>query len=463
MPPSDADHHPVSRRTFVAVLIVYLLVRVGLSALSPDEDIGAYQNWAYRAAISGIAASYEGSTVDYPPVILYVLYPIGKVYEKYQHFFVPNKVQHFVPFIILVKLPPLLFDLVIAALLYALVARAGLWRAARATPAWGRVAALLYLWNPAVLWTSGFYGQFDSIHTALAVAALAALGLRQFAASGALLAASGLMKPLAAPLVPILVATAAAARGLPGVAAGCAAGVVTGVMIFLPFISTGRFIATVERILRDLNSMPFTSLNSHNLWMAVGAWRPSNLAVLGPITPRHIGLFLFCATSLLLIARSWKWLSGEGIERSDYLARLFLLAAAVHCSFFFFSVNMHENHLFECIPLLLLVAGRSRAMAIMAGICSSVVVVNFVVHNLDFPYTLRFSLSARSPFVDPYLVYDSRLSSIIHAYGTDLHYTWLQIVAIAANTVAVCGLTCATIWFTWKGHIGDRHDNELEA
>lgn len=459
---ADPPRGPASRQVFSVLLVVYLLVRVGLGSITGDKDSQYYQDWAYGIATSGIAAAYESTSVDYPPLVLYVFYPIGKIYRHFVPEYNSRRLYESVPFRLLIKTPHIVFDLLIAALLYGLVARRGIWFAERARPEWGRLAALLYLWQPAVLWGSAYWGQLDAIHTALLIAALTALGSQRLAFAAALFAASALMKPLAAPLLPLLVGAAAAARGLRGIAATGAGGLAVGAILFLPFIVTGRSVSTARIVFGDLNSMPFTSVSGHNLWMIAGAWEPSTEPLLGPLSAQGIGLLLFAAAATPLLVRSWSWLGGQGLAPSDYLARLFLLAAAIYCCFFF-ATNMHENHLFQCAPLLLMLAGRSRSLAAMAAACSAAVFLNMALHDLDLIYNLPLGLDTPSPLIDPYHVFDTGVNPTIiewfvsrggeFASGSDVHYTWLQVVGIVLNTALILGLTGATYLRCWRRQV----------
>ena len=73
------------------------------------------------------------------------------------------------------------------------------------------------------------------------------------------------------------------------------------------------------------------------------------------------------------------------------------------------------------------------------------------LHDLDLPYQLRSILSARSPFEDPYLVFDNEFNPTRHAYGRDVHYTWLQVVVLGFNLMLTAATCFATYWLAWRG------------
>jgi hypothetical protein len=97
--------------------------------------------------------------------------------------------------------------------------------------------------------------------------------------------------------------------------------------------------------------------------------------------------------------------------------------------FFFVSTHMHENHLFQALPLLLAVAGRSRALAWLAAGCSIAILLNTTLHDPWLPYALPGFLSAESGVLDPHL---------------HRPFTWLQRIGSLSNTLLVASLALGT-------------------
>lgn len=327
----------------------------------------------------GFPGIYENTTADYPPASLGVFWLVGKAFVLSQPAFAPGEIPVEIVPTHWIRLPHLVFDLLLGFLLYRVVVFGGLWGPRRQGPGWGRLAALAYWWNPAVLFGSAWWGQFDSMHAFLAVASIAALGGDRWILSAAALSAAGLSKPLAAPLVPILVVVAALRRGLPGVVMAGASGLFVAILLFAPFWSTGRGMAALQRVLGDADIMPFTSLNAHNLWWWIGAWQPANAPGLGGVTPRDWGVGVFLLVAGFLLVRSRGWL--RQARETEYRAGLFVLSAALVSAFFFFSTHMHENHLFLAVPLLVAVSGRSPRLAALAIAASICVFVNEFLHD----------------------------------------------------------------------------------
>ena len=427
---------PIPRNLFRILLVAYLLLRLYMATLPGYvNDVQSYKRWALGTAISGVSAAYETTGVDYPPLFLYVLWGLGKAYLIVAEPTAAGNVPDSVLLTFLIKSPHLVFDLLLGAALYWIVGRSGLWGPDRSGAGWGRLVAAIYLWNPAVLFGSAYWGQPDGIHSFLAVVSVALLGAGRLAGSGALLAMAALMKPLAAPLVPLLAATAALRGRLPGFVAAGSGGLLAALVSFLPFIVSGRIVGVLRKVIFDVEVMPFTSVNGHNLWWLIGSWQNANAPLLGPLTPKQIALFLFGCAYLALLARSAAWLRGDGLDDVVYRARIFRLAAATTATFFFLSTHMHENHLFMALPLLLAVAGRDvRGPWLVAG-CSAALLVNMALHDPLLPHALPFGLSASSPFGDPHL---------------GRPYTWLQVFGSFFNTLLAGAVACGAYAAAWR-------------
>jgi len=230
--------------------------------------------------------------------------------------------------------------------------------------------------------------------------------------------------------------TAAARRGLAGLATTAAGGLAAAVLIFAPFIVSGRMGEVLRRVVLDVGAMPYTSVNGHNLWWILGPWRDADAAVVGFVTPKQIGLALFLTAYLVLMLRVHGRLRDGERGSPGLRADLFLIAAAVTSSFFFLSPHMHENHLFMTLPLLLVVAGRNRTLFGLALGCSVAVLVNNVLHDPELPYRMPSFLRALSPVIDRHL---------------ERPYTWMQFVGSFLDTLLVGTVVVGTWLAAWRG------------
>jgi Gpi18-like mannosyltransferase len=392
-----------SRRNALAILLLsgaYLFLRWRL-LLNPGItfDLDLYKEWLTRAAEFGISQIYRTSRMDYPPLYAYILAPFGWL----NSFLAARGLDSALVLTVLVKLPPLLFDFGIAFLVWRAMALQGKAFVFRAT------AAAAYLFNPAVLFLTAYWGGPDSIHSFFILAAFVVLayGERFFFRSQAepaqartsrviifawiSLTLAALMKPLGLPYFPLLLFLSVMFGGVRRAFMGMAAAVITGLVIFLPFLIYGDAVEVFKRVIFDIGAMPFTSSNAHNFWWLIGAWYYSEAPWIGPLTPTHIGLILFLASYAALCLKIWRQrkLQTGAIAPAQVLA----IAAMISFSFFIFSTHLHEHHLFAAVPLMASFAMPDRVWRKVFACLSVAVFVNCWLHDIPmdtphWPYTL---------------------------------------------------------------------------
>ncbi len=347
-----------------ALLLVGLVVRLAfVNSAGFKTDIATYAAWAIALAQHGFGSFY--STVgfaDYPPGYFYVLAVVGHIWIK----FFPHD-RGYGALYALVKLPAILADLGVGALLYA-IAR----RFAGTGIALG--VAALYLLNPATIYISASWGQVDSIAGGLALLAVYAL-LRSEdpsnrpSGSAVLNAQTGwivfawlafgysiLIKPQALVLLPLLIAFAfvdASRRRarIVATAIGIAAALVLALVLSEPFHS-GNPVNTLhwlyERYAFGSNVYPYNSVNAFNLWALRGTlWLPDSQYIF--VLPQWgWGLLLVLAALALIV---WRYIQ-------DRTPQALLEGCAIATlAFFVLATRMHERYLFNgllftiaCVP-----------------------------------------------------------------------------------------------------------------
>jgi hypothetical protein len=363
----SGEPHPQGGRARLALLLALYLGLRALFLLTPGyaDDLKAYKRWAVAAASSGIARVYADSDMDYPPAYAYVLAPLGRTWLALTDARERRRGLADGLWTALAKLPPLAGDLVTAALLFALGRRRD-----RAT---GLVLAWAYLLNPAVLFDTGHWGHPDSLLGALALGAFWAVGARP-ALAAVLLSLALWTKPLAAPLVPLLGALVLRRHGLRGALRAAAAAAAASLLVFAPFLAGGHGRIVMERVAGDLDAMPFTSVNAHNLWFTLGPWRSAEAPLVGRLTATEVGMLLFGAFTALVVARAWR-LGDASVEQRMGLAAL---SAA---GFFLLATHMHENHLFTALPLLAALVASGRGWRVAYAALSLALLLNLVLHD----------------------------------------------------------------------------------
>ena len=174
------------------MLFVSFLVRVLLFPLQGYPiDTGDFISWINTATQHGIRPFYNvAGFIDYPPFNVYIFWAFGS-FGKAVGISTAN----------IVKLIPNFFDLATALLIYVFVRKQASFKSAL-------LATALYTFNPAVIYNTAIWGQFDAIYTFFLILSLM-LALKSKPKLAAAAFAIGLLtKPqgiVLAPLVAFLI------------------------------------------------------------------------------------------------------------------------------------------------------------------------------------------------------------------------------------------------------------------
>jgi len=396
------------------------LIRVAALPGPGTGDLTIWKVWSYNAARHGVggmygvggtpperrALEYAGvtATVDYPPLALWELGVAGNAYWIWSHRRFPNAT----PLNAFVKLPGLAAEIGVTVLLFALVrARLGQYAA--------RLTAAAYWLNPAALFDASILGYLDAQYVLPAIAALAAAVSGWPMAAGALIAASILTKAQGLFIAPAVAAAiwsiGAPDRRAARLLAASAGGLAVTIAVAAPVVAAGGWPNMLQALGR-LATHDMLSANATNLWWVVGyllrvrysvhdmgLWAAvtapakilgiQRVIEIGYPDPRTIGI------ALTMAAIAWAlWTASRAparvanvAPRTPHLAPgtphaavdLWLLAGlagfCVH-AYATLSAQVHENHLFAAVPLLVLAAaGRPGFRPIAAGV-SAVVALN---------------------------------------------------------------------------------------
>jgi hypothetical protein len=333
-------------------------------------DLGQFWQWAQALAANGPGSFYATvSSANYPPLYLYVLWLLGAVGA-------PD----------LIKLPPILADIGIAAIVYAVGRRT-----------WGErvglLAAALFLFLPVSWYDSALWGQVDAAGTLLVLAALVLLldGWSEAALALAVLAvlvkpqyAIGLgivipilirrhlLRPGSGPspvLRPSLARLDAALGGLLDdqgprrLVTSALLAVTAAIVVLLPFdiavfapasLADVPVIGHVAGLLglfgRLGGEFSVLTANAFNPWALVGdpslaqvlagssgSWLPDSLPVLGAVSAVTVGAVMLVGVGLLIAI---------GLLVRDGLVPIMLGFTILALAFFVLPTRVHERYLF---------------------------------------------------------------------------------------------------------------------
>ncbi len=330
-----------------AIMIVGLIVRI---ALLPTPglvgDLDQFVLWAHGVAVGPIGHAYD-QDISFPPVMVYLWATLGAIEPALRT--VTTSADPAIRAVM--KAPASLADLAIGALVA--------WHL-RATPRWAVVGALVIVLHPAVVNTSAWWGQYESLFVAPAVAAFVLAVRGHSLAAAAFLAISLMTKPQAFPLAVPFAAWFLARDGLRGAVRAAAVGAAVIVVVWLPFIPAAgiqHYSANVAAYQSDVFAI--LSIRAWNLWWLVqgffagDAFVSDNARVFGPITLRHVGYVLALIGEVAVFAMVFRSRSPRALAYG--LAASALVAFALLTS-------MHERYAYAVLAFLPLAFPDLRAL-----------------------------------------------------------------------------------------------------
>ena len=388
-------------KLFWAAVLLGTIVRAAALPLSGTRDTIPFRIWSYNASIEGVSrlygvggspperriVSYLGaeSTVDMPPLAIHELGLAGHVYRWLNGGQFPNTT----PIFIAIKAPALLADIGFAVLLYMVVKR----RIGEAAARW---ATTVYWLNPGVILNGAALGYLDPQFVLPVGASLVAAASGWPAVAGTLGMAALLTKPQAVVLGPAI--ALAIWNGSPGgsgakaLGRAAAAAICVTILVVGPIVLAGGGPSFVQAMGR-LGAHDMLSGNAVNLWWIVGyvvraiysiedygVWgafshqtqilQISRFMEVGGPNPRPIGAVLFLAAAA--------WALWTARRTKDLWLFAALGAFLVH-AYAVLSAQVHENHLFAAVPLLVLAAAGRRAFVPLLAAVSAIFFLNLSI------------------------------------------------------------------------------------
>lgn len=404
----------------IALLLRAFIAGVYLPLSGFRVDVGDFTAWAQRLAGGGPAAFYAPDYFsDYPPGYLYVLWLLGSIGSLVGGLVGTNITGG------LVKIPAILADAGVAALLFTLSRRFLDGRiGGRSGETIGLVAAIVYLFNPGTIFDSAVWGQVDSVGALVILGTLYVLarGWTEAAAIGAVLAL--LVKFQFGFLLPIVLVVGlkrhvfgrSSDPELDGrrdplrVLTSLAAGVGSLVLLILPFRlavwAPGDVThSLIHKFIDAANTYHGLSINAFNLWRNPWSglgdalqWGCDTNGVTGctgasdgiafvvgstTVSWQLVGVVLFAAVALVAL---WQ------VARRDDLVGLLLGTLLLAVAFFALPTRVHERYLFPALALAAPLVLRNWRWATLYAVLS----VSFFA-NIYWVYTADWSFVAGPP------------------------------------------------------------------
>jgi Gpi18-like mannosyltransferase len=355
----------------IPVLVMIIVAGLGIRLVLADipgyrHDIYGWSRLAQNAVDVGLPHVYDPAVFDvslgvYPPLYHAALSLVGLTYQR---FYSSDFVLNTAALNALLKLVPIFGECLLSLAVYFSVRhlageRMALW------------SAVMFSLNPAVLFTSAYWGMFgDSLYTLCIVISLLALQHDKPVLACIVITLGVLFKPQTLAFVPLVFWWSfrpfSVQRGL-NIVAGIG---LTGVLVWLPFVMAGTIAQAIAALQQSVDVYPMLSVAAHNVWYLVGMGDGAGndaMPFIGPLSARMVGLAAFAAAYLLVLRRPAE-------ER-------FSLAAYVGFAFIMLSTQMHENYSYPAVVLLTICWRCSRTLKVLAVVITLTALANMLLHD----------------------------------------------------------------------------------
>src|SRR3990170_3889676 len=354
-------------KTLVALLLLSFAIRVVLFPLPGYEKVDTrdFISWFNIAAENGPRTFYNPPNwCDYPPLNVYIFWGFGSL-AKALSVFGTSLIRY------MVKLPPSLFDIAMAFLIFAFVRK-------RLNFKTSLLVTALYAFNPAVIFNTAVWGQYDAIYTFFLVLSLMLVFSSKPKLSAVAFTLGLLTKPQSIALAPLIAFLIFKKHGWRKLLISLLVAVATIFAVIIPFewANPVDFLANIY--FGAYGGYKFTTVNAFNLWALGGLWRPDTQTFLF-LSLSITGWIMFGALAVFAL-----YVLHKRFGASRELLVLFS-AFVLFFGFFMLPTRIHERYLFPTLGVLALMFSFFNKIRPVYGILSLTCLVNqaYVLHFLN--------------------------------------------------------------------------------
>ncbi|MDR0798110.1 MAG: hypothetical protein LBE70_05315, partial [Nitrososphaerota archaeon] len=372
------------------------IIRVLLfSTQGYQNDMNTFVSWFNTAADYGPRLFYSNvSWCDYPPFNVYLFWGFGSLTQALGLFGTSSTVY-------IVKLVPNIFDMLIGGLIYLFVRKQFSFKLAL-------LASAFYIFNPAVIFNTAIWGQFDAVYTFFMLFSLILALKRKPELSAASFALSILTKPQSIALLPLVAFIIFKKSSVKRFLLSIATFVATILLVILPMQWSNPVNFLYDIYFGAYNGYAFTSINAFNFWGLHGLWVPDgNLFILGWILFAAFSVF-----TLYVLNKRWDKLS------SDYMFIIFA-AFMLFFAFFMLPTRIHERYLFPAISVLALIVPFIKKARVFYVIITATFLSNiaYVLYWLNLYANANYTYSPNLSR-DPVVITVCIINIIMFIYGS---------------------------------------------
>jgi Gpi18-like mannosyltransferase len=377
------------------LLLVSFLIRLLLFPLKGYIiDTGDFTYWINTATAHGIRPFYsDAGFIDYPPFSVYLFWAFGSSGKAVG-----------ISTATIVKLIPNIFDLATAALIYIFVRKQASFKTAL-------LATSLYTFNPAIIYNTAIWGQYDAIYTFFLVLSLM-LALKSKPKLAAATFALGLLtKPQGIVLAPIVAFLIYKKNGLKNLLISVAVFAGTVFLVILPFQWSNPITFLSKIYFGGYGEYAFTSVNAFNIWGLYGLWIRDG----GLLFTVGLALFgIFAAFTLYFLYKRFN-------ASNEFLA--IFAAFMLFFAFFMLPTRIHERYLFPAISVLALMFPFLKRTRPLYVVLTATLLINqaYVLYWLNFYYPSAPNLTG-----DPVVLAVSAINLLMLLYASVLMWGELR-------------------------------------
>jgi dolichyl-phosphate-mannose-protein mannosyltransferase len=358
------------------------------------NDLNTFTFWFNTAAEHGPRVFYNvvletAGWIDYPPFNVYFFWGFGSLAQALS-------LSGTQAMSSIVKLAPNIFDIATAFLIYVFVRQRLNFKTAL-------LATALYAFNPAVIFNTAVWGQFDAIYTFLLVLSLMLALASKPELSAVAFTLGILTKPQSIALLPLIAFLIFRKNGWRRLLTSTLAGAATVFVVILPFEWSNPVTFLSNIYFGAYSGYEYTSINAFNAWALGGLWVPDgSLFVVGWV------LFgAFAAFTLYVLHRRFN-ASGEILVLFSAFMLLF--------GFFMLPTRIHERYLFPAISMLALMFPFIKKARMLYVVLTATLLVNvsYVLYWLNVYADSGFSPNLSG---DPVVLAVSLINLMTFLYG----------------------------------------------
>lgn len=334
------------------LLLVGFILRIVFIRDVPFSDGPAFRYWALYLQNHSLGTLFHllpNGYTPYPPLYYYVLWFLGWVISLL------HLENNWFWGEIVMRLPYFIADIMSGVLVFKIVNKLYDEKSAY-------LSVIFFLFHPALLLTSGWWGQNDSIVIILGLSTVVALVYADIRLAWLLFIAGVLIKVQMIALASLLIVVSL--RQVKKILPVVPIYAVFGLSLFIPVIVEQGFSWTIAYFRQLPNWYPYTSIYATNVWSWLGFMVPDNISIFGmPLKIMSLGISALLSLCIVL-----------PLFRVTQKPEMFFKAAfLLFFTFALFSTRVHSRYFIYLLPFLSIFSTRNFILSLLL---SSFIIIN---------------------------------------------------------------------------------------